>query len=138
MRKTTRTVALFAMLSMLAVGCQKENIETIRPDTPKNEENSAYSMYYIIDGVLDTVVLHSATERTAFFNYIVGLTEQGYVVSVYDDSYVAGTDARDVVTFSTTVKEKAVSWADDMTAQGYKVTISYDSTNGVYNCVAIK
>ena len=138
MRKSTKTVALFAMLSMLAVGCQKENIETIRPDVAKNNVNSSYSMYYIINGITYTVTLHNDTERAAFFNLVFGLAEQGYEVSVFDDSYVAGADARDVVTFSTTVKEKAVSWADEMTAHGYKVTISYDSTNGVYNCVAIK
>lgn len=138
MRKTTKTVALFALLSMLATGCQKETVETIRPDAPKTESNTAYSMYYTINGVTYTVSLHNNTERAAFFNLVFGLAEQGYVVSVFDDSYVSGATARDVVTFSTTDKEKAVAWADNMTAHGYKVTISYDSTNGIYNCVAIK
>ena len=70
MNKTTKTVALFSVLSMMAVGCQKENTADYDYvlENPVVEMSTVYTVPYAIDGVPHTEKLPSKTERTDFFS----------------------------------------------------------------------
>ena len=66
MNQTKRTVALFAMLSLAAVGCQKETI--LEPLATIAETGTVYTVHYAIDGVMHSIVLHGEQERSEFIN----------------------------------------------------------------------
>ena len=55
MKKSTKTVALFAVLSTLAVSCQKENI--LNEPTTIEQNSSIYMVRYSIDGVMHQLTL---------------------------------------------------------------------------------
>ena len=75
MRKTTKTVALFALLSMLATGCQKENI--VEPNATEAQACTVRAVSYTIDGVEHLAVLHSDEEWDAFHSWMLALSKDG-------------------------------------------------------------
>ena len=48
MKKTVKTFALFLGMSLVAVSCQKENVEDFQ--TPVLEQAETVTMHYVIDG----------------------------------------------------------------------------------------
>lgn len=66
MNKTTKTIALFSVLSLMTVGCQKENTADYVPENSVAETSTVCTVQYAIDGVQHQTILHSKTERTEF------------------------------------------------------------------------
>ena len=60
MIKTTRTVALFIVLSMAAISCQKENFNDVIGN--QTEVTMSRSVSYMIDGTLYHATIHSDAE----------------------------------------------------------------------------
>ena len=56
MNKSIKTVALLAVLSVAAVGCQKETI-TVEPQTGVEASSTVYMVRYSVNGVMHTETL---------------------------------------------------------------------------------
>lgn len=138
MKKTTKTVALFAVLSMVAAGCQKDGIENVGCDASVTEMCTVYTVQYTVNGVQHRKTLYGEAERSAFLYQMISLAEQGYNVSFFDESKVSSMATKDIVYYSTTDKNEAYAWASDMVDKGYKVSVSFDTSTNTYNCVAWK
>ena len=134
MKKNIKTIAVFAALSLIAAGCQKD--ETILPQSTVQEATSN-TVKYTVDGKKYCQIIRSEQDWSDFLYRMLALAEEGHTVSI--SSRVAATSAaKEVVTYTTTNKTEAYNWADNMTNHGYEVTVTYNNTTGVFTCIAIK
>lgn len=130
---------MFAILSLAAVGCQKENSTDSTRGTMVAEIGTMYKMQYVIDGVSHHIVLHGDRERSDFIYRMLALAEEGHSVSFFDESRVAQYGSRkETVYFSTTDKTEAFNWLDKMEDEGYTVSVTYNPDTHTYNCVAYR
>ena len=139
MKKEFKTMALFAVLSMMAVGCQKESVEPIEATSVASETNTLYRVCYAIDGVTHHITLNGEEARKDFIYQMLALAERGCSVTFFDESRVSQNPAsKEKVVYTTPDKNDAYAWANNMMAQGYTVSIQQDSTTGIFTCIAIK
>lgn len=139
MNKTTKTVALFSVLSLMAAGCQKENAADFASGAYTSEANSLYLVQYAVDGVHYQATFHSKDERTLFFHHLLAVATNGHEVVFYDGSKAnQHLTAKDVVFYSTSDENDALAWMEKMYEGGYKVSVKFDSEKRVFNCVAWK
>lgn len=137
MSKKTRTVALFIVLSMAAVSCQKENLFEI--DGNPTEVTVSRTVSYMIDGTLYHATLHSDAEWDGLIHRLLCLAREGHnVVIAYGNSVNTSSLTKEVVTFETTSEEEANHWAAQMMENGYSVTMTFDDKKGVWKCVAVR
>ncbi len=137
MKKTTKTVALFAVLSIMTVGCQKEDLSANLQSNSMSESISSYVIQYTIDGVPYRITVKSEVERTLFINKMISLAENGHKVSFGNESQ-QNVAAKEVIHFSAKTKDEAYKWASKMNLDGYDVSIEFDEKTKTYNCTAIK
>jgi len=52
MKKHFISVALFAVLATMAVGCQKDDVTNSTPESSVSEASTVYTVQYAVDGVL--------------------------------------------------------------------------------------
>ena len=134
MKKHIVTVAMYAVLAAMAVGCQKEAYENpIRTD----EVYSLYTVTYTIDGQPHSEVLVGEQEWLLFLHRMVALAKEGHTVSFKYEGNDTMPSQKDVVTYTTTDENDAVAWCNRMTKDGYSVTLSYDRETHIYTCIAI-
>ena len=139
MRRNVITVALFTVLVTMAVSCQKDDVTNSTPELSVSEACTVYTVQYAVDGVLHHTTLHSKPERTDFFRQLFAMAKNGHEVVFYDGGKTEQCFAtKDVIHYSTTDEDDALAWADKMYDNGYKVRISFDEENKVFNCVAWK
>lgn len=131
-----KIITLFALLSLMAVSCQKENISEMEPATIG--ETAAYTLCYTIDGVAHRASFKTSDERLAFIRQLVALTCEGHHVFIGDGNATSTCLTKEKVTFTTPSRDEAASWAAEMVEQGYDVEIIHDKENGVYICIATK
>ena len=137
MKKTIRTVALLAVLSLVAVGCQKESFNDSQ--TQVVMPSDTHDVVYTVDGVSYTASFSSEAEWQAFLDRLFALAEEGRSVSFRNaGSPVSTKENREIVTYSTRDKIEAEAWADAMEKNGFRVFIDFDEPTGTYNCTAIK
>lgn len=137
MSKRTRTVALFIVLSVAAISCQKETFNDVIDN--QTEVTMSRSVSYMVDGTLYHATLHSDAEWDALMHRLLALARNGHrVVLANGNNVTTSSLSKEVVTFTTTDEEEANHWAAQMTANGYTVSISYDKKTGEYNCIAVK
>ena len=137
MSKKTRTVALFIVLSMAAVSCQKENLFEIEGNP--TEVTVSRTVSYMIDGTLYHATLHSDAEWDALMHRLMALAREGHRVMIANGNSVNTSSlAKEVVTFETTSEEEANHWAAQMVEAGYSVDIDYNDKTGVWKCTAYK
>lgn len=129
-------LAVFALLSMMAVSCQKENFTELEPTVVG--ESAVYTLSYTIDGVSQHATFNSKAERLAFIRQLVALTREGHNVSLGNGNIVSTNATKEKLTFTTTSEEEAANWAASMMEQGYEVDVQFDKETGEYICVAIK
>ena len=138
MTKSIKKVALLAVLSVAAVGCQKETI-MVEPLTGVEADGTVYTVRYSVNGVTHTETLVGEQAWAEFLQRMLALAEEGYRVTVTRNAETAQYGmAKEVVTFKTKNKAEAYAWLDNMTGQGYLVTIEYDEQTGTYICVAVR
>ena len=138
MNKVIKTVALVATLSLVCIGCQKEETAQVNVEQTAPEVGSVYRMTYIVDGKTCHVTLYGEEAHDEFIYQMLALAEQGHKVTFFDESKVSQqAAAKDVVTYSTSSKDEAYQWMHDMEELGYTVIVEYDSESGMYNCTAV-
>lgn len=119
MRKTTKTMALFAMLSLAATGCQKENVEGFADEASVSEAGAVYTVLYSINGVQHRNVLHSEDEYRAFLHELMELAKQGYeVVFCNGNTLATNVATKETLYFSTTDQQAATEWLDLRVKEG--------------------
>lgn len=136
MKKTTKTLALLLVFSAVAVSCQKENLLPTSPAVVINDNPTIYIYQYDVNGIRSQITLRGETERTNFINRMMALAKEGNTVSFFDETRYSQLLSKDIVTFSTKVKEEALQWIKEKTDLGYQVSVSYDEETGYYNCIA--
>ena len=138
MKRTIKTVALLSVLSVAAVGCQKETI-TVEPQTGVEASGTVYTVRYAINGVTYTETLIGEQAWADFLQRMLALAEEGYRVTV---SRNAGTAqyamSKEVVTYTTKKKAEAYAWLEQKVEEGYIVTIDFNPQTGEYTCTAIR
>ena len=137
MNKTIKTVALLAVLSMAATGCQKEENDLLNPKSASSEVRTAYTVSYTVDGVARQTTLYGEAAHAAFIYRMLALAEQGHEVSFYDEDKVSPEGAtREVVTYTTGDKSEAYDWALRKEKEGFRVSVVYDEKEKTFICIA--
>lgn len=138
MRKTFTTIALITVLGTMSVSCQKD--DTVNPTNLVAESNdTVYTVRYSVDGTSHTISLVGNKMWHEFLDHLFALAEEGHTVSfrnVEADSLV--TPSKETITHSTSNKDEAFNWAEEMGNHGYTVTVIYDKETKKYICYAIK
>lgn len=131
----TRTVALFVVLSMAAVSCQKENYFDV--EGKQAEVTVSRTVSYMVDGTLYHATLHSDAEWDILIHRLLGLAREGHsVVIANGNSINTSSLAKDVVIFRTSSEEEANEWIKQMTEAGYTVTFGFDDETQQWICIA--
>ena len=136
MKVKFKCFALFAMLSVLAVSCQKE--EVIEPvDVQIQQSATIRNVTYKVDGATMHATIRGEQNWQDFVDWLFALAEEGHRVSFRNESiYNNQQHSKDTVVYTTKDKNKANAWAAEMSELGYEVSIDYDRNTGVYTCTA--
>ena len=141
MRKTIITVALLAVLTSLAVSCQKEeaDITYATPSTVIAENDTLRTVVYTIDGVSYRLTLVGDQAWHDFLSRMFALAEEGHSVTFFNEEAASRVlPSKEVETHSTSNKEDAYQWSEQKVKEGYTVTIVFDEETGIYTCYAFK
>ncbi len=138
MKRNIKTVALFTVLSLMAVGCQKETI--VEPNSTVQQTMSVRVVSYTIDGMTHHITIRGEKNWQEFIDTLLALAKEGHSVSFRNESAnnVNGCSSKDVVTYVTNNEEDAQKWCNLMADKGYVVSMSYDERTGEYTCIAVK
>ena len=141
MKKTIITVALLAVLTSLAVSCQKEeaDITSATPSTVIVDNAALRTVVYTIDGVSYRLTLLGDEAWHDFLNRLLALAEEGHEVSFRNEEAASRVvSTKETVTYTTSNHDDAYNWAEKMLNDGYAVTIRYDKEKKIYTCYAFK
>ncbi len=141
MKKTIISVALLAVLTSLAVSCQKEeaDITSATPSTVIAENDTLRTVVYTIDGVSYRLTLVGDQAWHDFLSRMFALAEEGRTVTFFNEEAASRVLPSKVVeTHSTSNKEEAYQWAEQKINEGYTVTVVFDEKTGIYTCYAFK
>lgn len=137
MKKVTITIALLAVLSTLAVSCQKEKDFDLAQI--EAEQITIYKVSYTIDGTTYHIILRSDDAWHDFLERMVALAEEGHRVSFRNENTSSQvSSSKEIITYTTTNHDDALKWAEKKVNEGYFVTIEFDKRTGIYTCTAIK
>lgn len=140
MNKKIITVALMALLSILSVGCSKQEGFYLSVDGNGNEYRVRQNLmvYYTIDGRRGELVeIMNDAELYRFMDKMVGESYRGHVVNVIPGKQQKG-ETKDKTTHTTTSRGEAVSWSTKKIREGYSVEIRYNRDTKTYTCTAVK
>ena len=141
MKKTIISVALLAVLTSLAVSCQKEeaDITSATPSTVIAENDTLRTVVYTIDGVSYRLTLLGDEAWHDFLSRMFALAEEGHTVTFFNEEAASRVLPSKVVeTYSTSDKDDAYPWAEKKGNEGYTVTVVFDEETGIYTCYAFK
>ncbi len=139
MKKTVRTIMAVVALSAAMAGCQKETVEVLTPSNIDvvDANTTKRTVVYTVNGEEGRMVIEGDEAWIAFLQRMVDLAENGYRVTFGDAAITRqANSAKEVVTYTTPDKDKAVAWADTMMSNGYTVSVYYDNVNNVFVCIA--
>ena len=130
-------MALFAMLSLTTVSCQKENL--VENATQSVENSATRTIIYTVNGTTYRQVIHSDEDLDALMLTLFALAHEGYTVRVMDENNnLCESWAKEKVTYTTKNKNDAITWSLEKFNEGYDVTISFNQETGEYTCVATR
>lgn len=128
-------VALIAVLTTLAGGCQKEDL--LKLQEVQNETMSQDIVKYYVDGEMFQTIVRSDSDWEELMEKMLTLTEYGHEVFILGDSnanLISG--SKDMETHTTKDKKDATNWTKEKRQEGYNVGMTYDSEEGEYTCIA--
>ncbi|MBR6292659.1 MAG: hypothetical protein IKR33_07645 [Bacteroidales bacterium] len=130
MKHTVKFLALTAVLGLLAVGCHDDPVNPTSSTSIRN-------VGYIACGEMHSATVTGDDEWHALLDSFFEAVDGGCAVTFWNPDAIRAKQA-DTVTISTTDRQQAYRWGEEMYDRGYTVSIIYDSTAGVYNGTAIK
>lgn len=128
-----RPLALLAVLSIAAAGCQKDNA-LLQPSTTQTADTQ---IHYSFGNTAGSCSPQNDADWDDFLSYMLALAREGYVVTIHNDNVVS-ISAKESITYVATEESDAIRWTKTKIKEGYHVTITYNKTSGVYNCIAVK
>ncbi|MGX8713265.1 MAG: hypothetical protein ACSW8I_06235 [bacterium] len=134
MKKTVKTMALIALMGLVATGCQKE--EMVEPQNTV-ADITFKTVYYTVDGVEARASFVNESSWTQFLDWMFALAKEGHRVSFRNANHERRA-TKETVTYVTTDAGDAQTWAVKMMHEGYEVTITYNDKTQEYTCIAIK
>ena len=135
--KTIKALALIAVLGTMSAGCQKETM--VEPQTTVAEVGAVHHVHYTVNGELCQERLVGEDAWNDFLYRMMALAERGYNIRILNENRTSQASvSKEVVTYTTTDKDAAVTWCNNMHSLGYDVSLSYDPETGVYTCIAVK
>lgn len=138
MNKTVKKMALLVVLSVAAVGCQKETI-TVEPRTGVETSDTVYTVRYSVNGVTHTETIIGEQAWADFLQRMLALAEEGYRVTMSKSANTAlYSESKEEVTYTTKDKKAAQLWITQKLEEGYEVTMDYNQQTGEYTCIAVK
>ncbi len=138
MNSKAKSIALLAVLSLAAVGCQKENI--VEPELHTQQNVSVRNIVYSIDGVTFHRAIYGEQDWDTFLVWMTDMAKKGHSVSLKNENTSTNNElyAKDVETFVTNNENEAIEWCKKMTDLNYEVTMVYDERTGKFTCTAVK
>ena len=137
MNKFIIPMALFAMISLTTVSCQKENL--VEPSAPCVENSATRTIRYTVNGAVYRQVIHSDEDLDALMLSLFALARAGYTVRMMDENIsFCETCAKEKVTYTTKNKNDAITWSLEKINEGYSVTITFNEETEEYTCVATR
>ena len=137
MNKLIIPMALFAMISLTTVSCQKENL--VDPSAPCVENSATRTLRYSVNGAVYRQVIHSDEDLDALMLSLFALAREGYTVRMMDENIsFCETCAKEKVTYTTKNKNDAITWSLEKINEGYSVTITFNEETEEYTCVATR
>ena len=118
------TVLLAAVLTLAA--CNPEPVEELHER----------DIVYTVDNHTSRAHLTTEAEFDALLDRFCDYVEDGKTVSFYNSLLTGTSHASDGVTFSTSDREEMKAWMKAMEDDGKTVTVTYDSTTGIYSGMA--
>ena len=138
MKVKIKSLALLAVLSIAAVGCQKENIVESQTAMQIPQNASVRNITYTIDGVTFYAIIRGEQHWQDFLDTMFALVKEGHKVSIRNSNTSSNVLlSKQVVTYSTSSESDAQKWCDSMIDAGYAVSMEYDERTGLYICTAI-
>lgn len=135
MKKIIKSVALIAVLSLAATGCQKENYN--ENGIPTEDVVAVHTVTYSIDGEMRHASFQTEQQWHDFLRWMFALAEEGHRVTFRNGGCFQNASTKKVITFETHSQEEAYSWAEAREKEGFEVSVTYDPHTGIYTCVAI-
>ena len=136
MKTNIKTTVLLVGLSLVAVGCQKDLPFETNPVA--GEESSMQIVTYTVDGVSTQLYIHDENTWHSFLDWMFALVEEGHRVSFYRGYSLNHGMTKEIITASFDNQHDAKEWADKKANEGYEVSVKYNSSTHMYDCVAIK
>lgn len=100
---------------------------------------AVHHVHYTVNGELCQERLVGEEAWNDFLYRMMALAERGYTVRILNGNRTSQVSvSKEVVTYTTTDKDAAAAWCNNMYSLGYEVSLSYDPETGVYTCIAIK
>lgn len=142
MKKTITQIVLTAALIMMSASCQKE--EMIEPMPTPTAESKAMpqtrTLYYSVDGVMETLTYHSEAEWYNFMTRMTTLARAGHTITLSNTKQNRPNGDFDVETivYDTRLESDAIAWCKKMNGCGYTVSIRYYADLKLYHCLATR
>lgn len=132
MKKSFKIMAVAGLIGLAATSCNKENV------TDTVCVSNVTTVYYSAGASSGSALVNDDEAWDAFMDRMLALAREGYSVTISGGTSQFISQAKDVVTYTTTSEEDAKTWTKHMIDEGYSVAISYDDRTGIYTCIAIK
>ncbi len=129
-----KIILLSTLLGISAISCTKD---TALDGIPSQVEN--YLVTYSIDGESFYKTIHNKDEWSALLDNFLAMARKGHRITFTKGNQRLWTDAsKEIKTFSTESKQEAIIWCNQMTVDGWTVTLEFDEHSGKYICTAIR
>lgn len=135
MKKPIISIAAFALLASMTVGCQKESC--VEPQAVVAETGTVRTMNYVVDGVAHQVTIIGDDAWNGFLHQMLVLCREGHEVFFHDAKTPLVGD-KETLTYSAKTEAEAVAWCEAKFREGYGVGMQYDKEKKVYRCYAIR
>ena len=133
-RRIFRLFVFLSVMGCVTTSCTKEEL-TEKPSAVV----SAQSATYVVDGQQYYANPQTDEEWAAFFDRMLALAKEGHTIQFWRNGLRQQfASTKEVVTFTTTDKEKARKWAAEKTEEGFVVTIMFNQQTGEYTCIAVR
>ena len=137
MKKLVISAALLAVLSGVAVSCQKETVEN--PQAGLSEIVTVRTVSYAVNGVAHTIAIRNDDEWHAFMLRMMALAEEGNAVRIFGEKAASQLyAAKERLEYKTKDKKALDAWVLERVLEGYDVTVTYNSQTGEYTAIAIR
>lgn len=125
-------------LALIAGGCQKETEPCLDEfNTSRESPSCGNVLSYTVDWIVYHAIVCNDSSCSRLIDELLALAQEGHHIKIsWDGSQKALSATKDVITYSTTDKEKMDKWLVEMKNKGYEVDFYF--RDGTYYGSAFK